>query len=73
MLADTTLAERGKAIDRLTGGGVTALAEAIQKAGRFDVAPGVIVSAYAVQEEPDHVADPRLVSLSAPFRHDLVH
>lgn len=52
MLADTILAERGKAIDRLTGGGVTALAEAIQKAGRFDVAPGVIVSAYAVRKNP---------------------
>ena len=52
MLADTILAECGGALDRFTGGSVTALARAIQRAGRFDLLPGVIVSAYAVGRSP---------------------
>lgn len=50
MLADTILAERGGKLDRMTGGSVSALAGAIQCAQRFDLAPGVIVSAYAVRQ-----------------------
>lgn len=49
MLADTILAECGGRADAMLGGGITALAKSIQNAGRFDLAPGVIVSAYAVR------------------------
>lgn len=52
MLADTILSECKGKLDKFTGGSVTALAEAIQKAGRFDLAPGVVVSAYAVRKSP---------------------
>ena len=50
MLADTILAERGGMMDRLTGGSVTALAQAIRRAARFDLTPGVVVSGYAVRQ-----------------------
>jgi hypothetical protein len=49
MLADTIRAGCGGMMDRLTGGSVTARAHAIQRAGRF-LAPGVVVSAYAVRQ-----------------------
>jgi hypothetical protein len=51
MLADTIRAGRGGMMDRLTGGSVTARAHAIQRAGRF-LAPGVVVSAYALRQTP---------------------
>jgi hypothetical protein len=50
MLADTILAERGGTMDRLTGGSVTALAQVIRRAARFDLTPGVVVSGYAVRQ-----------------------
>ena len=52
MLADTVIAERDGLLDRVTGGSVTALARAIQRARRFDLAPSVIASAYAVRKSP---------------------
>ena len=52
MLADTVLAECKGRFDRESGGGATALAKAIQGAGRFDLSPGVVVSAYAVRKSP---------------------
>jgi len=52
MLADIILAAVGSGQDRLVCGGITALAQVIRRAARFDLAPGMIASAQTVKDSP---------------------
>nr|WP_294515970.1 hypothetical protein [uncultured Rhodopila sp.] len=52
MLADVIIEAAGGAEDKASFGAITALGAAIRRAGRFDLAPGVVASARTVKNSP---------------------
>jgi hypothetical protein len=69
MLADDVLAARGGMADRFLQGGVTNLAAAIGKAARFDLTPGVMLSAHAVHNSAQASREQALPLCRLPFEY----
>jgi hypothetical protein len=69
MLADTIRDAATSRFNEYLCGGVLALSSAIERAGRFELTPGLIVSANAVQKSPIETQAKALALCRFPFEY----